>query len=81
MEIESAKVIVLPDGRMNSTNASRYLGLADKTLAMMRCDGSGPKFIKRGRIFYYKSDLDEWINEGGRVSSTAQLSACAGETS
>ena len=79
MDIESAKVIVLPDGRMNSTNASRYLGLAEKTLAMMRCEGSGPKFIKKGRIFYFKSDLDEWINEGGRVSSTAQLIASAVE--
>jgi len=81
MDIESAKVIVLPDGRMNSSNASRYLGLAEKTLAMMRCEGSGPKFIKRGRIFYYKSDLDEWINEGGRVSSTAQLTASVRELS
>jgi hypothetical protein len=27
--------------------------------------------VKRGRIFYYKDDLDQWLREG-RVSSTAQ---------
>jgi hypothetical protein len=62
----------LPDGRMDSNNAARYLGLSRKTLAMKRCDGSGPKFVKRGRIFYYKADLDEWL-QAGRVGSTAEL--------
>jgi len=39
---------------------------------MMRSDGSGPKFIKRGRIFYFKEDLDAWLNAAGRHTSTAQ---------
>ncbi|TDI77144.1 MAG: hypothetical protein E2O81_05350 [Betaproteobacteria bacterium] len=57
---------------MDTKNSSTYIGLSEKTLAMMRCNGNGPKFIKRGRIFYFKDDLDIWLNEGGRFTSTAQ---------
>ncbi len=72
-DIEIRKVVMLPDGRMDSRNTATYMGLADKTLAMMRCEGTGPKFIKRGRIFYYKEDIDEWLNSEGRHTSTAQV--------
>jgi len=73
--IQSMSVTVLPDGRMNTKNAAIYIGLSEKTLAMKRCDGTGPKFVKKGRIFYYKEDLDAWMSEGQRAKSTAQLSA------
>ena len=63
------EVIMFPDGRLDAKNAGSYLGLSVKTLAMMRCKGTGPEFVKRGRVFYFKADLDEWIN-GGRASST-----------
>jgi hypothetical protein len=66
------KISMFPDGRMTPEAASDYLGLTVKTLATMRCRGNGPKFIKRGRIFYFQSDLDAWLVEGGRVTSTAQ---------
>ena len=66
-------VSVFPDGRLDTVNASVYLGLSQKTLAMMRSSGKGPKFIKRGRIFYYKNDLDEWLNAGGKAISTSQV--------
>jgi len=62
-----------PDGRMDAKNAALYLGLEEKTLAMKRSDGTGPHFIKRGRIFYFKEDLDAWLNECKRAKSTAQL--------
>ncbi len=39
---------------------------------MRRCDGTGPKFVKRGRVFYYRDDLDEWLRSA-RVSSNAEL--------
>jgi hypothetical protein len=58
------EVTVLPDGRLNAKNAAAYLGLSVKTLAMKRCSGEGPKFVKRGRIFYFKKDLDFWLREG-----------------
>lgn len=70
-------VVMFPDGRVDTKNASSYIGLAEKTLAMMRCNGTGPKFVKRGRIFYFKEDLDIWLNAGGRFTSTAQAQLAA----
>jgi helix-turn-helix protein len=66
------EVVIFPDGRLDSVNAAKYLGLSQKTLAMMRCQGTGPKYIKRGRIFYFNEDLDGWISQAGKRSSTAQ---------
>jgi hypothetical protein len=66
------EITMFPDGRMSPESASIYLGLTVKTLATMRCRGTGPKFLKRGRIFYFKADLDAWLDEAGRVTSTAQ---------
>ena len=70
--MKSIEVSLYPDGRMDAKNAATYLGLSEKTLAMMRCEGTGPQFIKRGRIFYYRTDCDQWLNAGGKLSSTAQ---------
>lgn len=75
--IRSQEVVMYPDGRVDTKNASSYLGLAAKTLAMMRCNGTGPKFVKRGKIFYFMEDLDEWMNAGGRCTSTAQAQRSA----
>ncbi|MDH4246278.1 MAG: helix-turn-helix domain-containing protein [Deltaproteobacteria bacterium] len=75
METEIKVISILPDGRMTTTNAANYLGLSEKTLAMFRTNGTGPNFIKKGRIFYFKEDLDTWLGEGGRVRSTSQLRA------
>lgn len=73
-ELESKRQVVsiYHDGRLNTKQASLYVGLSVKTMAMMRSQGTGAKFIKRGRIFYYQTDLDDWLNRGGRVNSTAQ---------
>lgn len=71
-KVEPIEIIMFPDGRLDTKNAAMYLGLKEKTLAMMRGSGTGPKFIKRGRIFYFKEDLDAWINAEGRLISTAQ---------
>jgi hypothetical protein len=38
----------------------------------MRSAGTGPKFVKRGRIFYFMDDLDEWLRQQPKVTSTAQ---------
>lgn len=71
MEAEVKKVSVLPDGRVDTANAAAYVGLSKKTLAIMRCRGTGPRFIKRGRVFYYITDLDAWL-KAGEAQSTAQ---------
>jgi hypothetical protein len=65
------EVFLYPDGRMDRKNAARYLGLSPKTLAMHACRGTGPKYVKRGRVFYYRSDLDIWLLASS-VTSTAQ---------
>jgi predicted DNA-binding transcriptional regulator AlpA len=70
--LESVSICMFPDGRLNVPNAATYLGLEQKTLAMMRSNGRGPKFIKRGRIFYYKEDLDAWLNAAVRCTSASQ---------
>lgn len=70
-------ITLYPDGRMNTRNASIYMGLSEKTLAMMRCSGTGPKFIKRGRVFYFRDDVDAWLNAAGRLTSTAQAAQVA----
>ena len=75
-KVQTADVVVLPDGRMDPKNASTYVGLSEKTLAMYRCKGTGPKFVKRGRIFYFREDLDAWLQRG-RVVSTAQAQQSA----
>ncbi|MDA0781241.1 MAG: hypothetical protein PQ612_00055 [Rickettsiales bacterium] len=72
MKFDSKDIIIFPDGRLDTANAAIYAGLSVKTMAMMRSNGLGAKFIKRGRVFYYKDDLDEWINAKGKATSTAQ---------
>jgi hypothetical protein len=72
INLQNIEIVVYPDGRLNTANAALYLGLKEKTLAMMRGSGTGPRFIKRGRIFYFKDDLDTWLNAYGRYTSTAQ---------
>lgn len=65
-------VMLYPDGRMDTKNTSKYMGLAEKTLAMMRSNGTGPQFVKRGRVFYFQVDVDAWMIALGRHTSTAQ---------
>ena len=59
VEIETVRIRVLPDGRMDSNNAAKYLDRAPKTLAMWRMQGRGPPWTKcGGRVFYNKGALD-----------------------
>jgi len=70
--VAKVEVFILPDGRVDTKNTAAYLGVTEKTLAMWRYQGTGPRFIKRGRVFYFKEDLDAWIMQAPRVTSTAQ---------
>ncbi len=72
--MSSPDVSVLPDGRMDRRNAAAYLGCAPKTLAQYASRGAGPKFLKRGRVWYFKEDLDAWLREG-----TGSGAAAAGQ--
>lgn len=71
LKMQSTEVVVLPDGRMDRRNAAAYVGFAPKTLAQYASKGIGPRFLKRGRVWYFKADLDAWL-QSGVVGSTAQ---------
>jgi len=65
--VEQVRVRVLPDGRLGRGDAAKYLGLAEKTLAMWTLVGKGPRSVKvGGRVFYFRRDLDEFI--GGKAA-------------
>ena len=66
--IEQVRVRVLPDGRMARKEAAKYLGRAEKTLAMWTMEGKGPRSVRvGGRIFYFKRDLDDFVS--GKVAA------------
>jgi predicted DNA-binding transcriptional regulator AlpA len=72
---EHIVVTVLPDGRMRNRDAGAYLGVSVKTLCAWRMAGVGPRFrkIQGGLIFYYKQDLDQWLERHVLAQSTAEL--------
>lgn len=70
VNMKQVEVLVLPDGRVDTKNAAAFVGLSEKTLAMMRCSGKGPKYLKRGRIFYFVQDLESWIKAGEAMSTS-----------
>ncbi|MEI2415488.1 helix-turn-helix domain-containing protein [Orrella sp. JC864] len=72
--VTTPEIVILPDGRMDRANAARYLGRAKGTLAAWAIQGKGPKYIKRGRVWYRKEDLDAWL-AAGEVTSSAQAQA------
>jgi hypothetical protein len=55
---------------MNRRNAAAYLGCAPRTLAQYASQGTGPRFLKRGRVWYFKEDLDAWLREGTAMGTT-----------
>jgi len=68
--IEQVRVRVLPDGRMSRKEAAKYLGRAEKTLAMWEMEGKGPpSVLVGGRRFYFKDALDAFIHNPKRRST------------
>lgn len=60
--IEQVRVRILPDGRLARKDAAKYLGRAEKTLAMWEMEGKGPpSLLVGGRRFYFKNALDAFI--------------------
>jgi hypothetical protein len=74
MEVEMPRIFVHPDGRMNRKNAALYLGCAAKTLANWATKGSGPRYVfVGGRVFYFRHDLDGWVNSRAASPSSQRL--------
>ena len=60
--IEQIRVRVTPDGRLTRKDAAKYLGRAEKTLAMWQVERKGPpSVLVGGRRFYFKEALDAFI--------------------
>lgn len=66
------------DRKLTETEAAQYLGgFRPQTLAKMRCQGRGPKFLKLGKnIRYAQSELDRYLS-AATCSNTAQAMAVA----
>lgn len=66
--VETEPVRALPDGRLPSSEAARYLGVAEKTMANWRSQGRGPRFLKRARRVWYRQEwLDAWVQSGDKL--------------
>ncbi|OSJ36765.1 hypothetical protein BSZ19_02660 [Bradyrhizobium japonicum] len=53
--------------------AALYLNVQSNYLEKLRCNGSGPVFIKRGGLVRYDpDDLDAWLDAGKRQSTSHQ---------
>lgn len=62
---------VLPPRLLRTEEAARWLGLSGRTLEKHRCTGTGPSYRKLGgRVVYVASDLQAWVDEGERRSTS-----------
>lgn len=60
--IAQMTVVLLPDGRFrNDADAARYIGCAPATLRTWRAQGRGPRYVKAGRVWYYREHVDVWL--------------------
>jgi predicted DNA-binding transcriptional regulator AlpA len=59
---------------LSPKEASVYMGrrLSVQTLAKMRLDGRGPRFVKLGsKVGYRRSSIDEWLASRERTSTSS----------
>jgi predicted DNA-binding transcriptional regulator AlpA len=60
------------DETLDTPSASKHCGISESTLEKWRVAGSGPPFLKLGRLVRYsRSDLDNWMSSR-RVHSTSE---------
>lgn len=53
---------MINDIKLSEEETAVYLEVSQRTLANWRADNKGPKFYKPAqKIYYFKSDIDEWI--------------------
>ena len=65
---------------LNTEEAAAWLGLSPRTLQCYRIRGEGPRFKKIGRwVRYAESDLEAWLAECTRVSTSDNKNALTEE--
>ncbi len=58
-------------GALSTPLAAEYLGLSPATLETLRTRGGGPPFVKLGRrVVYRREDLEAWLAQGRRRSTS-----------
>ena len=56
---------------LNQREAADFLRLSQRTLERFRLTGDGPPFVKTGRrVAYRREDLDRWITDRVRQSTS-----------
>lgn len=57
----------------DTAEAARASGLARATLAKLRVEGGGPRFIKVGsKVLYPADELERWLSERPRQAKTTR---------
>ena len=65
-----------PHHLLTENDAATYLSMAVPTLRKWRVQGGGPVFLKLSRaVRYDMADLDAWIAERRRASTSAEAGA------
>lgn len=65
--------LLAPHTKLATPEAANYVGSRAKTLEKWRVVGGGPRYVKLGRrVVYEVSDLDAWIDERRRRSTSEQ---------
>ena len=61
-DVEVMRVRILPDGRLARRDAAKYLGVAEKTMAMWQMNVKGAQSVRvGGRRFYFQANLDAFV--------------------
>ncbi len=57
---------------MTVAEAAAYLRVSQPFLNKARCYGGGPRYAKLGgkRVLYNRADLDDWVLQGSRASTS-----------
>ena len=55
----------------NEREAADYLNVKPQTMAVWRCNGNGPKFVKLNRAVRYRlSDIEAWLESRTATCAT-----------
>jgi excisionase family DNA binding protein len=61
---------------LTQSEAAQMLRISVRTLERLRVSGGGPTYIKTGRLVRYRqSDLDKWISDRERHSTSESVDA------
>jgi predicted DNA-binding transcriptional regulator AlpA len=63
------------DRYLRTREAASYCGVSPRTLEKLRLTGGGPRFCRpsgRRIVVYAQGDLDAWLKEGRRWSTSEQ---------